>query len=177
MNTCALASAANDDACLAPDAGARPLAKPRPRRSCPNRHRQRAIPGKTLDTMVGGHSFIFPGSWRPFLRNSEVPSPVYNVFPSNVFVQCRSTSMRSQIMPEHPARVLPSMSCRPGSRLGRRCATDSDGSVTALLAPAERWTRGGMPHPDRSRFIALYGAQKFAKSKLPPATRSVGRPP
>ena len=48
-------------------------------------HRHRAMSRKTLPTMVGTFPFVIPISWRQLLRNFEVPSPVGNVFPSNVF--------------------------------------------------------------------------------------------
>src|ERR1700754_1502485 len=78
MNTCALVSAANDDACPALHGDRSPRWVERPARVIGHRHR--AMSHKTLPTTVDTFSFVISISWRQLLRNPKVSSPVRNVF-------------------------------------------------------------------------------------------------
>ena len=85
MNPCAHGCAANDDACPASGIGTRPLAGLAAVATRLDRHRARALPCQNVGHNGRRLSFVIPGSWRPLLRQSEVLSPVTNVFPPNVF--------------------------------------------------------------------------------------------
>jgi hypothetical protein len=107
MDTCALVSAAND-LCSALGVGTRPLAA----LAAATSSSRSASRVRHVSQNAAHHgrrfSSVIPSSWRPFLRTSEVLSPVYNVFLSNVF-QVDET--------DHPACLRSARS----ARLDRSC--------------------------------------------------------
>jgi hypothetical protein len=84
MNTCALVSAAKDDACAALGLTTRPVAGLDDAASRLDWHRPGRSAAKTLPSTVKGFSTVFSGSWRQRLRENKVVTPVGNVFGSNV---------------------------------------------------------------------------------------------
>jgi hypothetical protein len=160
MDTCALVSAAND-LCSALGVGTRPLAA----LAAATSSSRSASRVRHVSQNAAHHgrrfSSVIPSSWRPFLRTSEVLSPVYNVFLSNVF-QVDET--------DHPACLRSARS----ARLDRSC-------LLAQRQPDREMCRADEPTARVRKLrqacngIQCFGHQSFSAAihrRGPPARRA-----